>query len=151
MLINNQLSRILQSNFVGNLSLTKEISKRFYVDYTLNFNRSISKFGSNAEPYSFAITSQTAGLNYALPNKFNIRLNNSYATFDYTEEVFDNFFTDLRFSVPLKNDKLSFELEYQNVFNAKKYFILNRNNSFQTVSILPLRNSQMLGYLNFRL
>lgn len=151
MLINNQLSRILQSNFVGNLSLTKEISKRFYVDCTLNFNRSISKFGSNAESYSFAITSQTAGLNYALPNKFNIRLNNSYATFDYTEEVFDNFFTDLRFSVPLKNDKLSFELEYQNVFNAKKYFILNRNNSFQTVSILPLRTSQVLGYLNFRL
>jgi hypothetical protein len=117
----------------------------------LTLNRSISKFGNNNEPYSFSTISQTAGLNYILPNKFNIVLNNSYATFDYTEEVFNNFFTDLRLTVPLKNDKLSFELEWQNLFNAKKYFILNRNNSFQTVSVLPLRNSQMLGYLNFRL
>lgn len=150
-LINSQLSRILQNKFVGNLLLTKEFSERFYVDYTLTLNRSISKFGNNNEPYSFSTISQTAGLNYILPNKFNIVLNNSYATFDYTEEVFNNFFTDLRLTVPLKNDKLSFELEWQNLFNAKKYFILNRNNSFQTVSVLPLRNSQMLGYLNFRL
>jgi len=149
-LINSELSRIVQDNFTTNLLLTKGFSKRFYVDYAFAFNRSISEFGGTLAPYSFVTTSQTAGFNYSMPNQWNARLNNRYATFNFAERNFGNFFSDLRLSIPLKNKKVSFDLEWQNVFNAKKYIILDRRNSFQTVSVLPVRTSQILGYVNFK-
>jgi hypothetical protein len=150
-LINSALSAIVQDNFTTNLLLTKGLSKRFYVDYTFAFNRSLSDFGGTVVPYSFVTTSQTAGLNYSMPNKLNLRLNNRYATFNFSEQDFGNFFSDFRLSIPSKHKKVSFEIEWQNVFNAKNYVILDRSTSFQTVSVLPVRTSQVLGYVNFRL
>ncbi|MFT6999712.1 MAG: hypothetical protein ACI9V1_002070 [Spirosomataceae bacterium] len=150
-LINSQLSDVVQNNFVGNLLVTKEIGKLVYVDYVFTLNQSNSEFSGNAAPYNFTTTAQTLGVNYVLPEKFSLRLNNSYSTFDYTAQKFDYFFTDLRLTVPTKNDKLSLEMEWQNVLNAKQYFILDRSNSFQTVSVLPFRSSQVLIFLRFRL
>lgn len=149
-LINRELSSIIQDNFTTNFNLTKAFSKRFYVDYAFAFNRSISEFGGTVAPYSFVTTSQTAGFNYSVPNKWNVRLNNRYAAFNFADQNFDNFFTDLRLSIPTKNKKLSFEVEWQNVLNAKNYVILDRSTSFQTVSVLPVRSSQFLGYINFK-